>query len=88
MNIDEPLAALRETLERTRQAQQETEKLLNRLERKLRELRRINSSKGQIGRALASFRKTRAGGRPKVLRKCPRCGLRLGAREMREHLCQ
>jgi len=39
------------------------------------------------GAALAAMRKTRAGGRPKKLKKCPDCGMKLGAREMRAHKC-
>ena len=36
--------------------------------------------------SIASSRKiTHAGGRPKVLRKCPKCGLKLSAREMMRH---
>lgn len=30
----------------------------------------------------------RSGGRPKVLRKCKKCGAELGAREMKAHKCK
>jgi hypothetical protein len=43
--------------------------------------------KAEIARALAALRKTYGGGRPKVLRKCPGCGVKLGARDMRIHKC-
>lgn len=33
-------------------------------------------------------RKIRAGGRPSVLRPCPKCGASFGAREMAKHIPQ
>lgn len=39
-------------------------------------------------RRLANLRRTFAGGRPKVLRRCASCKLLLGARELRAHNCQ
>lgn len=45
------------------------------------------TEKAELGRALNALRKTHAGGRPKVLRKCPNCGMKLGARERRAHRC-
>jgi hypothetical protein len=38
-------------------------------------------------RAMAAARKTRRGGRPRVMRECPRCQLSLSAREMLGHRC-
>lgn len=46
------------------------------------------TEKTDLARALAALRKTYAGGRPKILRKCKICGAKLGAREMRTHRCQ
>jgi hypothetical protein len=43
--------------------------------------------KSDIGRQLSSLRRTHGGGRKKKLRKCPGCGLKLGARERRAHKC-
>jgi hypothetical protein len=44
----------------------------------------------ELGRALSALRKTRGAGtgRPKKIRKCKKCGLRFGAREMRAHKCE
>ncbi|MDQ2947197.1 MAG: hypothetical protein M3Y27_14915 [Acidobacteriota bacterium] len=39
-------------------------------------------------RRLAKLRRTFAGGRPKVLRRCGFCKRLLGARELRAHNCQ
>lgn len=44
----------------------------------------MNVSKA--ARMLQSLRKTRAGGRPVVLRPCPKCDKPFGARAMRKHL--
>ena len=43
----------------------------------------------EIGRAMNALRKTRGAGsgRPKVMRRCPTCKTKLGAREMRAHKC-
>lgn len=43
----------------------------------------------EVGRRRVAKRKTagKGGGRPKVLRPCPRCGEMLGAAEMRAHAC-
>ena len=46
------------------------------------------AQRSEIARALAALRKTHAGGRPKVLRKCKKCGAKFGTRELREHLPQ
>jgi len=46
------------------------------------------TEKSELARALAALRKTHAGGRPKIVRKCKVCGANLGAREMRTHSCQ
>jgi hypothetical protein len=43
--------------------------------------------KSELGRQLSSLRKTHGGGRKKKLRKCPGCGLKLGARERQVHKC-
>lgn len=40
------------------------------------------------GKITSARRKTRKGGRPKELRKCKGCGLRLGVREMAAHKCE
>jgi hypothetical protein len=32
-------------------------------------------------------RKTHAGGRPKVLRQCPKCSVSFGTRELAKHKC-
>jgi hypothetical protein len=39
------------------------------------------------GAITSARRKTRGGGRPKELRKCPLCKAKLGAREMAAHKC-
>lgn len=46
------------------------------------------AQKSEIARALAALRKTHAGGRPKRMRRCKKCGERFGAREMRAHIPQ
>jgi hypothetical protein len=45
------------------------------------------AAKSALGRALNALRKTYGGGRPRVIRPCPKCGLELSAREMRAHKC-
>ena len=42
----------------------------------------------RIARKLASLRKSHKGGRPKILRPCPKCEELYGARELREHIAQ
>ena len=42
----------------------------------------------ELGRALNALRKTHGGGRPKKLRRCPTCQLKLGVVEMRTHKCE
>ena len=39
----------------------------------------------EFGRRANLLREVRAGGRPKVLSRCPRCRRMVGARERREH---
>jgi hypothetical protein len=41
----------------------------------------------EYARYVNSHRKTFGGGRPVVLRACPKCGIQLGAREMQKHQC-
>ncbi len=41
----------------------------------------------ELGRRRAALRKEHGGGRPKTLRRCAKCGVRAGAREMRVHRC-
>lgn len=47
------------------------------------------AERSALGRTLASLRKSygAGSGRPKVLRQCPGCSLRMGARELRTHRC-
>lgn len=42
--------------------------------------------RSELGRALNALRKTRAGGRPKVLRHCPKCGVPYGAVDLQRHI--
>lgn len=44
------------------------------------------TEKSELGRLLNSLRKTHAGGRRRVMRKCKKCGARFSAREMRVHI--
>ena len=46
------------------------------------------SEKSKIARALSAMRKTHAGGRRKVMRKCKYCGCRMGTAELRAHKCE
>jgi len=39
------------------------------------------------GAITSARRKTRKGGRPKVIRMCPACKTKLGARELAAHKC-
>jgi len=39
-------------------------------------------------RKMAAARKTRRGGRPRVMRPCPKCGAELSARQMAAHDCE
>lgn len=45
----------------------------------------------EVGRRIAAKRSVstggRNGGRPKLLRPCPRCGVQLGAVDLRRHKC-
>jgi hypothetical protein len=42
----------------------------------------------EVGRRNNKTRKVHAGGRPKVLKPCPKCGYSCGAREMAKHIPQ
>lgn len=44
------------------------------------------SLRSQIAREMNARRRTRAGGRPKKLTACPRCGMLFGARDLQKHL--
>jgi hypothetical protein len=41
----------------------------------------------EVGRRNSEKREVKSGGRPKKLKKCKHCGIRFGAREMRQHRC-
>jgi hypothetical protein len=41
----------------------------------------------EVGRRNNAARKLNSGGRPKVLRPCPKCGIPFGARELLRHKC-
>ena len=45
-------------------------------------------TKSDHARALAALRKTYAGGRPKILKRCPRCKALLDARERSTYRCE
>lgn len=44
--------------------------------------------KSEVAKWDNSRRKVQAGGRPKVLKPCPKCGVSFGAREMAKHIPQ
>jgi hypothetical protein len=41
----------------------------------------------EVGRRNNDKRRVHGGGRPKVLRPCPKCGVQFGARELASHHC-
>jgi hypothetical protein len=41
----------------------------------------------EVGKRNNARRKIHAGGKPKVLRPCKKCGAMFGARELRKHTC-
>jgi len=41
----------------------------------------------ELARRNSERRKVQSGGRPKVLRPCPKCHKQLGARELAKHKC-
>lgn len=42
----------------------------------------------EASRIMRGRKSTFAGGRPKIVRRCKRCGFRGGARELRAHRCE
>lgn len=42
--------------------------------------------KSEVAKWNNEARKTRAGGRPKVLHPCPKCGIQFGARDLAKHI--
>jgi hypothetical protein len=42
----------------------------------------------EVGRRNNESRRIHSGGRPKVLKPCPKCGTSFGAREMAKHIPQ
>lgn len=44
--------------------------------------------KSEVAKWSNKARKVHAGGRPKVLKPCPKCGASFGAREMAKHIPQ
>ena len=42
----------------------------------------------EASRIMRERKSTFAGGRPKIMRRCPKCRAKMGARELRAHKCE